>query len=256
MPSNDMQGALYEQQITHDSVASVYSSLFPFTVCMDCSYALEISITDPDGLPVPLQVSSSGNNTSTLKIQEIYNPSSNPDCTIPSGFAVGSISFSSDFTKVGAYTVTKILRVQEKDFTASAQSALSSEGISLDDLISAYNSDVDLTLCASDCESYADMSLTAYIFDNHGGLSPGDEGFMDVYDTHESIYEGYLNECNGALLGSDYQSIINGSAESNCLSMRLNMENHVSPNGFHYESPITDSFWQRVDAMLINGVVP
>ena len=146
------------------------SSSFGITsgsICQSCKYELSIAITDPCGGTV-LMNTTSGTATQILETIESADPA---NC-IPA--QLNNLNFSVDFASIGEYTITKKLTAINDNLQAQVDAALADMGVNLNDLITQFQSEVDLTLCDFTCE---DHCLTT-VRELHPSLAENDPVFL------------------------------------------------------------------------------
>lgn len=189
-------------------------------VCVDCEYALEISILGPDQQLVPI------NGVTT--IIDTFR-ATGPTCG--AWMHQGSVDFTAVFTDLGDYQVRKTLKVVPFDKDELLEELmLCPDFPSLEDYIDTAISEIDSTLCGTDCNTFGPMW-----FNTDTGPPTVGSGVI-------------LDSCNGAVFVDS--ALI---ADTECRSIYLQMWQDISPGGWLHD-PVAFAATNG-DSLLIDGLV-
>ncbi len=237
----DITGALYEVSVTGLDPNEPQNST---DFCMDCEYALTISITDPDGNNVPMEVTSGPSDklgTHNVPYQDTIRMTGDPDCSSSSTYnpEMAPVYFTADFEDIGTYTITRQLKViiNEADFMSQAADALEDLGLSEQGLIDQYLQNVDTVDCDFTCYDRAKTKA-------------------------KLMYPGYnstqIENVIPAIMDTMCVRLMNqamGGGEAECESLLGAMITDVSPGGWMYTSDATSDFWTSIDVSSINTLL-
>lgn len=209
--------------------------------CTNCSYELEIFLTDPDGRKVPLNVTEGG----TTNVFEHYTTKlenlSAPNCTTGVGtFGIGTFTIhpaTSGGTNItldqfGEYTLTKILRVDQDAIDAALQGAIDNAGLNADptdpngtvlaSLIADKKSEFDPSWCYTNCEEHCEDQLREQNGDPY-------------YNNNQAQLDADIAACCASYAGS--------VQTTNCDYLKGEMLKDIRPGGFLFEESLSGSFW-------------
>ncbi len=166
--SNKILNSLLNYTYTfHYDMLGDIMSMSQLSFCADCEYDLEITITDPDGKPQYVTYNSASITKITAHFDDgLVTTSCGPTTYTPTP---ANIDFTSYFTKLGEYTVTKKLKLATDDLEAKIEAAVNQmyPPSVLANLITEYQNAVDLSPCDTnsyeeDLDTYTDAELTAF----------------------------------------------------------------------------------------------
>lgn len=253
--SYDMKGVIYGVNInmgglglSWDTLPSTYDSCKQFNqvpLCADCKYKLLITVTDPDGLPVTLTDADEG------AVTEITRNFSNPDDTAnceENQYSPDPVSFSAVFTKVGNYTVSKLLTLDTAGLYIKIHDAFIDAGYDTgyrNDVIACYKSHTDFGQCDITCGQHC----------RSGVLETHLDWAADTVEFADSINKA-VNYCMKYTCGETIDSATVTVVDAGCDYMLTQMLIDVSPGGKEFtESYVVPEthFWTRVHAMLTDS---
>jgi RHS repeat-associated protein len=246
--SYDMSGLIYN---------NTFSSSFPdlpltdpptyqnINQCTDCKYHLNIKIYAPDGSLVSMNY----NSQQVTEIdQSIENPATANCSTATYNPTIAPVDFTASFCQLGEYTVIKTLSLDTSGMHAEMMSAMDNEGLGssyLDDLIAAYQSQVDSSLCDITC----DQHCYSLIREQHPTWSPSSQQFLDA-----------VEDCKTENCGGRIAEMADTFALYQCEAIIASIRQQVSPGGIFYEetdpsgsSSTSAYFWERVRYAIANS---
>ncbi|MBI1227717.1 MAG: hypothetical protein GC192_20960 [Bacteroidetes bacterium] len=196
--------------------------------CKHCEYELEVTVKDPDGLPVALTRTTGANpppyNNDIYKVVEFFpNNTSlgNPDCPMPSQDPTPNtdVTFTAIFNKIGSYEVTKILRMKQK----SAEELFTELNVNgmLPDLQTEF---IDPALEALDC-SGCDFECSQYCYHQVMGFDvvPGTVPSQPQLDM--------IKECMATDCFEGISDAADAAAVNKCEGYLEAMKQQVTPGG-------------------------
>ena len=206
----------------------------PFDLCIDCKYELEISIYQPDGTPLDLDLTGPGFSIT----QSFANDPA--DCNTGTGYINTALDTGPlYFPQIGEYQVIKVLKADK-----SAQETLISTinaqpgAPQLEEYIDLYLSAIDTNDCNLTCRDYALSIIQADLADE---VPP-----QDIDDLDPVILEGLIDEiCGGsASLTTD---LFTEMATDECQAILNAMIADVSPGGWMYSASLYASWANEAD---------
>ena len=214
-------------------------------LCIECVYDFEFTITDPNGIEVFTDV-----QTFSKDGPEDCGTSAGPVNYHPSN---GTLTYGPfDFDIEGEYSVIKKLTLNEEATNANIASQIEAIIGTEEDFIQNALSDVDISGCFDDCDSYCEhLAGVQYNLDNPLPAPQWEEigtAAQDAYlltymptclDNHCNIDEFFSGDEEDAFDIANGEEVVLGTMNQ-CEGIKSQMVLQVSPGGIEYEG--TD-FW-------------
>jgi RHS repeat-associated protein len=245
----DMKGVIYSTTIHSDGVdvpidnTHVSEGCVPdgdVVICADCQYKLSIRITDPDGLPVTIPDGS----TNVTELTRTFSNPDNPNC-VNNQYSPAGITFAVTFNKVGEYTVSKTLSLDDTYLNQEVDAALAENGpteLQKQIINNCYDNGTDFTICDVSCNQECATSVQ---YEHPGWLST------------DAAFIAAVAECVKTTCGQKITDEIPKIFASECDQMLDILKEEVQPGGFEFvqNNPLnadqTDvNFWTRVSNLM------
>ncbi len=214
------------------------------TLCRTCGYSLHIHIEDPDGKVV----------YDTLRV--FPATPEDPNCGVDTAFT-REHNFDTLFTKVGEYTVSKTLYLNEEEIFSTFREVRESAAVALDSagLVESFLDQLNPSLCDVTCEQHC---LTKVYRDN-----PTWDPQSSLWDSldHSQQVDSLLLVCVEDTCYGVLDSIFAEVSEAECEGMEGAMLGQLYPDGYwnseelHTADGHTPVYWAKLDgAVFLDSV--
>lgn len=215
-----------EHIFSYNAYAQINGVIAGQSRCFNCSYDFTFYIEGPDGQRVELY-DISGSGASYNATDKVLTAHYGQDCDYTTDPYSDLIGMSAEFEDIGTYTIYKILKQLEPDFTDVTLTTQLTSSTSLVDIQTQYNSNFDYSNCNITCEQTC------------ADVCPG----VDCNDCLASCSEGLIDAFSEAV---DYL------AENSCEGYLVAMLEQIRPGGFYFEnndpSNSSDAFWEILES--------
>ena len=214
---------------SYDLTGGIFQQITP---CATCEYDLTITITDPDGEKVILNYD--GNTVDQI---EALIDNNGIACT-NGGSAIYSmlspVGFTALFDKVGTYTVTKEVKLNEDAMAAIlAMNVTTVDGTTLHDIEEGYTTDIDETACDFTCEQSCERLA------REAGHTEG-----------TSAWDNFVLKCVQDVCDPLRNTALSAYNQQECDVLLENMLLQVVPDGKYFMQGPSSIFWQEVEANI------